>query len=80
MDSGTKKALTHTKVFSKRSVIMRSFVGGIAWGVGSVIGATLIVALFLTFLHSIGWIPVIGDVANTISQSINRNTLPKTGP
>lgn len=60
---------------------MRSFIGGIAWGVGSVIGATFIVALLITFLHSINWIPIVGDIAGRIGQSINSyQQRPQTGP
>lgn len=72
--------MTENKALRKRGVMMRSFLGGIAWGVGSVIGATVIVAILLTLLHSIGWVPVLGDIANQISKTITPPALPKTGP
>lgn len=78
MDKELRKILTGNNLFSLRSIILRSLLGGIAWGVGSVIGATLIIALFVTFLHSLNWVPVIGDIATGISQLINTNTKPNT--
>ena len=38
----------------KRVIIMNNFLGGIAWGVGTVIGATIIAAAIIYFLKSTG--------------------------
>lgn len=81
MDSELKKLFTGQNILSKRSVLMRSFLGGIAWGVGSVIGATFVVAILIAFLHSINWIPIVGDIAGRIGQSMNSyQQRPQTGP
>ncbi len=52
--------------------MVTSFFGGIAWGVGSVIGATLVVAILLWLLQSVGWVPVIGDLAKEVNKTINK--------
>lgn len=50
----------------KRDIVARNFLGGISWGVGSVLGATLIVALILGVLRAAGFIPFIGDFVTQI--------------
>jgi len=48
---------------------------GISFGLGSVLGATVIVAVVVRFLGSIDFIPVIGDWATQIIDDIDsRNT------
>ncbi len=81
MDSELKKLFTGENILSKRSMLVRSFLGGIAWGVGSVIGATFVVALLIAFLRSINWVPIVGDIAGKVSQSMNSyQQRPQTGP
>lgn len=56
----------------KRDIIFRNFLGGMAWGVGSVIGATLIVALVVGSLRSIGFfVPFIGDFVTQVVEYID---------
>ena len=50
-----------------------SFVKGLFTGLGGVIGATLIITLILFVLSLIGDVPLIGDVADTIENSIQQN-------
>ena len=50
-----------------------SFVKGIFSGFGGVIGATLVITLLLFVLSLIGDVPLIGDVADTIENSIQSN-------
>ena len=38
----------------KRDIIFRNFLGGIAWGLGSVIGATVVVAIIGGILTWLG--------------------------
>jgi len=38
----------------KRDILFRNFLGGIAWGVGSVVGASLIVGIIGWLLTSLG--------------------------
>lgn len=65
----------HTRVYlSKWQVVLHNFLGGISWGVGTVIGATVIVALLLFILNRIDTVPVIGDY---ISRIINEIQAPR---
>lgn len=55
----------------KRDIIARNFLGGIAWGVGSVIGATLIVAILLAGLRSVSFfVPYVGDFVTQVVEYI----------
>ncbi|MBI2022609.1 hypothetical protein HYS97_02050 [Candidatus Daviesbacteria bacterium] len=65
------------KVFlSNRKIIWKNLLGGIAWGVGSVIGATLVVALVLSILRTIGFVPVIGDFVSQIVDYVESRRFP----
>ncbi|MBI2021741.1 hypothetical protein HYS93_02530 [Candidatus Daviesbacteria bacterium] len=63
-------------LLSKRSIMFKNFLGGIAWGVGSVIGATVIVALFISFLKTFNFIPIIGEFITQISQYVEASKFP----
>lgn len=53
----------YTKVYMKKADIMfHNFIGGIAWGVGSVIGATIVVSLIFYLIAQSTDIPIIGDI------------------
>ncbi len=61
----------HTRVYlSKGQVILHNFLGGIAWGVGTVIGATVIVAILFFILNRIDTIPIIGNFIGRIIEEI----------
>ncbi len=62
---------------SKRQLMLANFLGGISWGFGSVIGATLVVALLVTILNLLGTLPFIGQaiqhtITDSVSEGINR--------
>ena len=48
-----------------------NLVRGLAWGVGSVIGATLLISYFVQVLSSIDFIPVLGEWAQQIINQID---------
>ena len=48
------KKLTANQGVRKREVLIANFMGGIAWGLGSVIGATIIVAIIASVLNLFG--------------------------
>ena len=52
------------------------FFRGVAFGLGSVIGATIVVSLLISFLAQIEFIPIIGEWAVQIMQEI-QPTLPE---
>lgn len=55
---------------NKWRLIGSQFVRGLAFGFGSVLGATLMVALFVYLLGQIDFIPIIGDWATEILKII----------
>lgn len=57
---GTKK-LSANQGVRKREVLLANFLGGVAWGLGSVIGATIIVALLVWVLNIVGLFNFVKD-------------------
>jgi hypothetical protein len=54
------------------------FMSGLFTGLGTVIGATLLVSVLVWWLQGINWIPVIGDWAAQIATRIEQ-TVPDNG-
>ncbi len=54
----------------KREVIFNSFLGGLAWGVGSVIGATIIIALIGLIISRSQNVPFLGEITEAILEQI----------
>ena len=52
---------------SKKQIMVANFLGGLSWGVGSVIGATVVVAIIGTILNQLG---VFSAISNFIPQGI----------
>lgn len=61
-----------------RQIMFSSFFGGLAWGLGSVIGATIILALLIGILNFLNRVPIIGSFTNLISNTIQKD-IPRTG-
>jgi hypothetical protein len=56
---------------STSKLILNGFLSGLAWGFGSVIGASLVVALILFLLSQLDTAPIIGKFIKSIIDSIN---------
>lgn len=56
----TRKITANTSV-SKKNVLLVNFLGGIAWGLGSVLGATVIVAVLVYVLNMLGLFDFVKD-------------------
>lgn len=54
-------------------LIVFQFVRGLAFGLGSVLGATLVLSILIWSLSQINFVPVIGDWANEILAVIQPN-------
>jgi len=54
-------------------LISFQFVRGLAFGLGSVIGATILVYILVSFLSNINFIPIIGEWAKEIVDLITQN-------
>lgn len=58
----------------KKEIMLGNFLGGLAWGFGTVIGATVVVAILLGILRSFNFLPFAQDIIdnfsiNTVNQS-----------
>ena len=51
-------------------LVFFNLVRGLAFGLGSVLGATVLLSLFIYFLSQIDFIPIIGEWASQIIQMI----------
>lgn len=47
------------------------FLSGLAFGLGTVVGATILVSLLALFLSNIDFIPIIGEWASEIARQID---------
>lgn len=54
------KHLSANMNLSKKQIMLANFLGGLSWGVGSVIGASVIIAIVGTILSQMGVFSVIG--------------------
>lgn len=50
----------------KRDIMINNFLGGVAWGFGTVVGATVIVAIIISILRAIGIFDALGDFLNQL--------------
>ncbi len=56
---------------SATRLVFNNFFSGLAWGVGSVLGATIVVSLIIYILGFFHTAPVIGNYISNIIDSIN---------
>jgi len=65
----------YEQIDKKRKIIFfDNFIGGIAWGIGAIVGLTLIVAVLGFILKNVSLIPFVGNfVAGVIEFIINKN-------
>ena len=61
---------------SLTKLIWFNFMRGLAFGLGSVIGATVLVSLLVYLLRNIDFIPIIGDWATEVLTIITEQTQP----
>lgn len=59
-----KQHLTAGEHMSKKDIMLGNFLGGLSWGFGTVIGATVMVALLVSTLKGIGLFDAFKDFLN----------------
>lgn len=61
----------HTRIhISTWRMILNNFLGGLAWGFGTVLGATVVVGLVVLIISRLGGVPLIGSFFSDILRSI----------
>ncbi|MBI2593272.1 hypothetical protein HYW44_01350 [Candidatus Daviesbacteria bacterium] len=61
MSSLNTRKLNASANIRKSDVLLANFIGGLAWGLGSVIGATIVVALLVWILNILGLFDIVRD-------------------
>lgn len=61
--------LTAHNFLGVRRIMVNNFLGGLAWGIGSVIGATIVVAILLSIFRTFNFIPGINDLEKSITPT-----------
>lgn len=51
-----ERHLTANSYVKKKDIVIGNFLGGVAWGLGTVVGATVIVGILVAVLNAIGWL------------------------
>lgn len=54
---------------SKKVILINNFLGGLAWGIGTLIGAALVFAILIPSLNLFKYVPVIGDIVSQVQQN-----------
>lgn len=57
-----ERHLTAGANMRKKDIMIGNFLGGIAWGLGTVIGASVIVGIIVGFSKFIGWGELAGQI------------------
>lgn len=70
-----KNKLKFIKIYtrSRWKILIDNLLGGIAWGVGSVIGATIIIWILSFIFIRTQNIPFLGDVVREIIEDVNES-------
>jgi len=55
---------------SWKNVVAKNFVGGLMWGFGSVIGATMVLSVVIKTLSTFEFIPAVADFIVQIQDTI----------
>ncbi len=57
-----EKHLSAFGTMKKRSIVINNFLGGLAWGVGSVLGATIVISIVFGIMRNFNFLPIIGPL------------------
>ena len=53
-----------------KNIVTKNLIGGMMWGLGSVIGATLVLSILLGTLQRLDFIPAVADVILQIQNTV----------
>lgn len=61
--------LTANAHLKKRRVMFVNFLGGLAWGLGTVLGATIVAAIVIAILRFFNFIPGFNQILDALPKS-----------
>lgn len=59
---------------SRKNIIIGNFLGGLAWGIGTIIGAAIVFAFLIPSLNLFKFIPVVGELVSQIQRNTETGT------
>lgn len=60
------------KRLSKKAIIWRNFIGGFSWGIGSALGAALLVTVLGLFLAKINFVKMVGNFVASVNTVVEQ--------
>jgi hypothetical protein len=70
--SKEKVELAHRVYRSRQALFIDNMIGGIAWGAGSVMGATVVVAVIGLILSQLVRVPLIGSYISDVVEEVEK--------
>lgn len=70
----------HLAPMTRKQIFLNNFLAGIAWGVGSALGAAVLVFILGFALAKINVVPIIGSFFADIQQAIEQKQAPGPTP
>lgn len=67
------QALFASEYVDKKKLYKENFIRGLTFGMGSLLGATVGIALMLWFLSLFQQVPLLGDFVRNVEQTITEN-------
>lgn len=64
-----EKHLSANMNMNKKNIIVSNFLGGLAWGLGTVIGATIVAAIVISILRFFNFIPGFDQIINQLPKN-----------
>jgi len=72
----TSEGRGYTRIYISTSrTFINNFIGGLAWGFGVILGATVVVTLVLWVLNQLGEVPIIGELVSKIIEDVQNNQI-----
>ncbi|MBI4039968.1 hypothetical protein HY389_01285 [Candidatus Daviesbacteria bacterium] len=68
--------LTANAEMKKRHIIVNNFLGGMAWGFGTVVGASIVVAIIFGILRNFNFIPLVGGAISGAANQVEQTKIP----
>ncbi len=65
---------------TKRQIFFNNFLGGVAWGIGSALGAAIFVLILGYMFSKINIIPVVGSFVAQVQEVVQQKQTPQPAP